>query len=108
LRGQWIPRLRPSAISFDEAYRAERVLRTNLEDRFDAFLSAPIISCRDMEGVINVQHRDPYPHNGTEMELPTTVGEQVVCLLMLSCMESNVGDNSTELAFSVGPWVRGS
>jgi hypothetical protein len=35
-------------------------------------------------GVINVQHRDPHAHNGGEMELLTTVGEQVGCLLELS------------------------
>jgi uroporphyrinogen-III synthase len=38
-------------------------------------------------GVINVQHRAPHPHAGGEMELLTTVGEQVGCLLVLARME---------------------
>ena len=58
------------------------------EDTFEAFLSAPILSRRGVEGVINVQHRDPHPHSGLEMELLTTVGEQVGCLLMLSLLET--------------------
>jgi len=53
------------------------------EDTFEAFLSAPIISRRGIEGVINVQHRNPHPHSGFEMELLTTVGEQIGCLRLL-------------------------
>ncbi len=54
------------------------------EDTYEAFLSAPVISRRGVEGVINVQHRDPHSHTGIEMELLTSVGEQLGCLLMLS------------------------
>ncbi len=38
-------------------------------------------------GVINVQHRDPHPHSGGEMELLTTVGEQVGCLVALASLD---------------------
>jgi hypothetical protein len=34
-----------------------------------------------------VQHRDPHAHTGIEMELLTSVGEQLGCLLMLSQIE---------------------
>jgi signal transduction protein with GAF and PtsI domain len=54
------------------------------EDTYEAFLSAPVLSRRGVEGVINVQHRDPHSHTGIEMELLTSVGEQLGCLLMLS------------------------
>jgi signal transduction protein with GAF and PtsI domain len=56
------------------------------EDTFDAFLSAPVIARNRVVGVINVQHREPHAHSGSEMELLTTVGEQVGCLLVLSRM----------------------
>ena len=36
------------------------------EDTYEAFLSAPVISRRGVEGVINVQHRDPHPHTGRQ------------------------------------------
>jgi signal transduction protein with GAF and PtsI domain len=57
------------------------------EDTYEAFLSAPVLSRRGVEGVINVQHRDPHSHTGIEMELLTSVGEQLGCLLMLSQIE---------------------
>ena len=70
------------------------------EDTYEAFLSAPILSRRGVEGVINVQHRDPHPHSGMEMELLTTVGEQVGCLLMLSRLESKASEPNSELVLS--------
>jgi uroporphyrinogen-III synthase len=68
------------------------------EDTYEAFLSAPIISRRGVEGVINVQHRDPHPHSGMEMELLTTVGEQIGCLLILSRTEPKAGDGDLVLS----------
>src|SRR5580704_1808423 len=73
------------------------------EDTFEAFLSAPVISRRGVEGVINVQHREPHPHTGFEMELLTTVGEQVGCMLMLSRMEAKPTHESSDLVLSSGP-----
>ena len=66
------------------------------EDTYEAFLSAPVISRRGVEGVINVQHRDPHSHTGIEMELLTSVGEQLGCLLMLSRTET-AANESTDL-----------
>src|ERR1700676_1349695 len=73
------------------------------EDTFEAFLSAPVISPSGGEGVINVQHREPHPHTGFEMELLTTVGEQIGCLLMLSRMEAKTAHESSDLVLSSGP-----
>lgn len=56
------------------------------EDTFESFLSAPVIARNRVVGVINVQHRDAHAHGGNEMELLTTVGEQVGCLLLLARM----------------------
>jgi hypothetical protein len=68
------------------------------EDTYEAFLSAPVISRRGIEGVINVQHRNPHPHSGIEMELLTTVGEQIGCLLMLATKA-----DAPDLVLSSGP-----
>jgi signal transduction protein with GAF and PtsI domain len=44
------------------------------EDRFEAFLSVPIL-CRDkLVGVINLQHRDPHAHSQHEIRLVSTIG----------------------------------
>ena len=72
------------------------------EDTYEAFLSAPVISRRGVEGVINVQHRDPHPHSGIEMELLTSVGEQIGCLLMLSRLEENAAGENADLVLSSG------
>jgi signal transduction protein with GAF and PtsI domain len=70
------------------------------EDTYEAFLSAPVISRRGVEGVINVQHRNTHAHTGMEMELLTTVGEQLGCLLMLSRMEAKTGEERANLVLS--------
>jgi len=57
------------------------------EDSYEAFLSAPVIARNRVVGVINVQHRQPHAHTGSEMEMLTTVGEQVGCLLALARLE---------------------
>ena len=54
---------------------------------WSTMLSVPIESGPRLVGVINVQHRSPHQHTGNEMEVLTTVGEQVGCLLVLARME---------------------
>ena len=78
------------------------------EDTFEAFLSAPVISRRGVEGVINVQHREPHSHTGLEMELLTTVGEQLGCLLMLSRAEAKPTDGTADLVASGAERISGS
>ena len=72
------------------------------EDTFEAFLSAPVIARNRVVGVINVQHRAPHQHTGGEMEVLTTVGEQIGCVLVLARMGSAALDSSShvELALS--------
>ena len=71
------------------------------EDTYEAFLSAPVISRRGVEGVINVQHRNVHAHTGMEMELLTTVGELLGSLLTLSRSAGKTAD--ADLVYSVSP-----
>lgn len=82
----WVARERRLLAISREAYHDPRFkLFSELpEDTFEAFLSSPIVSRAGIVGVINVQHREPHAHTGDEMELLTTVGEQVGCLLELA------------------------
>ena len=75
------------------------------EDTFEAFLSAPVIARNRVVGVINVQHRTPHQHTGNEMEVLTTVGEQVGCMLVLARMAPTAVEaaNHVELVLSSGP-----
>ncbi|MBI3279550.1 MAG: GAF domain-containing protein [Acidobacteria bacterium] len=82
----WVARERRLLAISREAYRDTRFkyFADLPEDTYEAFLSAPVIARNRVVGVINVQHRDPHQHTGGELELLTTVGEQVGCLLMLA------------------------
>ncbi|HZU24323.1 MAG TPA: GAF domain-containing protein [Bryobacteraceae bacterium] len=97
----WVARERRLLAISREAYHDPRFkLFSELpEDTFEAFLSAPIVNRRGVAGVINVQHRPAHSHTGGEMELLTTVGEQVGCLLELS----RAADRSAGYVASVLP-----
>jgi uroporphyrinogen-III synthase len=60
------------------------------EDTYEAFLSAPIIARNRVVGVVNVQHRARHQHSGGEMEMITTIGEQIGALLVLARMSPDV------------------
>lgn len=84
----WVARERKLLAISAEAYQDPRFKAFSElpEDSYEAFLSAPVIARNRVVGVINVQHRGPHRHTGAEMELLTTVGEQVGCLLVLARM----------------------
>src|SRR5207253_6134378 len=88
----WVARERRLLAISREAYSDPRFkLFTDLpEDTYEAFLSAPVIVRNRVAGVINVQHREPHSHTGGEMELLTTVGEQVGCLVALATVDPAV------------------
>lgn len=44
------------------------------EDRFEAFLSVPLLSRGKLVGVINVQHKKPHEHTQREIQLLSTIG----------------------------------
>lgn len=85
----WVARERRFVAISREAYLDPRFKHFSdlPEDTYEAFLSAPLIVRNRVAGVINVQHRDTHFHSGGEMELLTTVGEQVGCLLALAATE---------------------
>lgn len=82
----WVARERRLLAISREAYSDTRFkfFKDLPQDTFEAFLSAPVIARNRVVGVINVQHRAPHAHTGSELELLTTVGEQVGCLLLLA------------------------
>jgi uroporphyrinogen-III synthase len=44
------------------------------EDRYEAFLSVPVLSRGKLVGVINLQHRQPHSHTQREIRLISTIG----------------------------------
>lgn len=90
-----------------EAYKDQRFKAFGElpEDSYEAFLSAPVIARNRVVGVINVQHRLPHQHTGSEMEVLTTVGEQIGCVLLLARMSAGMLDQMShvQLVLSSGP-----
>ena len=84
----WVARERRLLAISRDAYKDPRFKKFGEleEDTFEAFLSAPLIARNRVVGVMNVQHRMPHQHTGSEMEVLTTVGEQVGCVLVLARM----------------------
>lgn len=103
----WVARERRLLAISREAYKDPRFKAFGElpEDSFEAFLSAPVIARNRVVGVINVQHRMPHQHNGSEMEVLTTVGEQVGCMLVLTRMPAAALEsaNHVELVLASGP-----
>lgn len=103
----WVARERRLLAISREAYNDPRFKAFGElpEDTFEAFLSAPVIARNRVVGVINVQHRLPHPHTGSEMEVLTTVGEQVGCVLTLARMGVTTIEsaNHVELVLASGP-----
>ena len=82
----WVARERRLLAISREAYNDPRFkfFKELPQDMFEAFLSVPIISQSKVVGVINVQHQAPRIHSGSDMEMLSTLGEQIGCLLVLS------------------------
>ena len=105
----WVARERRMVAISREAFKDPRFkfFGDLPEDTFEAFLSAPVIARNRVVGVINVQHRQPHAHSGNEMEVITTVGEQVGCLLVLALARMTAAAieeaNHADLVLSSGP-----
>lgn len=103
----WVARERRLLAISREAYRDPRFKYFGElpEDTYEAFLSAPVIARNKVVGVINVQHRQSHQHTGGEMEVLTTVGEQVGCALALARMAASAVEsiNHADLVLSFGP-----
>ena len=101
----WVARERRLLAISREAYSDPRFkLFTDLpEDAFEAFLSAPVVVRDRVAGVINVQHREPHFHSGGEMELLTTVGEQIGCLVALAQSDLKALDTAQVLDLVMSP-----
>jgi signal transduction protein with GAF and PtsI domain len=58
------------------------------EDRYEAFLSVPVLCRGKVVGVINVQHREPHSHTESEVRLISTFGFLVGAEIELARLET--------------------
>jgi uroporphyrinogen-III synthase len=101
----WVARERRLLAISREAYHDPRFKYfSNLpEDTYEAFLSAPVIARNRVVGVINVQHRLPHAHSGSELEMLTTVGELVGCALLLARLDDKMLENLSHAELALTP-----
>jgi putative methionine-R-sulfoxide reductase with GAF domain len=67
------------------------------EDRFEAFLSVPLLSRGRLVGVINLQHRDPHRYTDRQIRLISAMGLLVGAEIELARLESENLDLSARL-----------
>ncbi len=84
----WVARERRLVAISSEAYQDPRFkfFRDLPADRYESFLSAPLIARNRVVGVINLQHQLRHAHTGEELETITTLGEQVGALVALATL----------------------
>ena len=58
------------------------------EDRFEAFLSVPVLSRGKLVGVINVQHRHPHDHSRREIQMVSMLGFLVGAEIEMARLET--------------------
>ena len=67
------------------------------EDRFEAFLSVPVLCRGQVVGVINLQHRLPHAHTAGEIKFVSTLGFLMGAEIELARLESQVSSLSDQL-----------
>ncbi|HOK17618.1 MAG TPA: GAF and ANTAR domain-containing protein, partial [Candidatus Paceibacterota bacterium] len=75
----WVARERKTVAISEKAYKDERFkfFNTLPEDKYEAFLSVPIIYKDKILGVINVQHKKPRKYKKNEIALLETIAQAI-------------------------------
>jgi signal transduction protein with GAF and PtsI domain len=95
----WVAEHREPVAVFREAFKDPRFLRFNElpEDRYEAFLSVPLLSRARLVGVMNLQHRDPHVYSPRDIRLLSTIGFLAGAEIELARLESENSDLSQKL-----------
>lgn len=72
----WVAEHREPVVMASRAFEDPRFQTFNElpEDRYEAFLSVPVLSRGKLVGVINLQHREPHEHSRRDVQLISTMG----------------------------------
>ena len=68
------------------------------EDRYEAFLSVPLLCRGRVVGVINLQHRKPHIHSRREIQLVSTIGFLMGAEIEMARLENQNSQLSDQLA----------
>ncbi len=86
----WVAEHREPVVVARHAFEDARFQRFNElpEDRYEAFLSVPVLSRGRLIGVINVQHRRPHEHSEREIRLVSMLGYLVGAEIEMARLET--------------------
>jgi len=73
----WVAKHRKLVAISKGAHKDPRFIGTLPEDKYEAFLSVPILIKNNMVGVINIQHKKPQAYSKRLISLMSTIGRQV-------------------------------
>jgi len=60
------------------------------EDRFEAFLSVPIILRSELIGVLNIHHKKAHAHTESEKQLAQTIAHEIASVISYSQLDLNI------------------
>jgi uroporphyrinogen-III synthase len=95
----WVAQHKKPVTIPTKAYQDSRFQAFNElpEDRFEAFLSVPVMCRERVVGVINVQHRQPHFHSRRDVQLISVIGFLVGAEIELARIEAENWKYSREL-----------
>ena len=95
----WVAEHREPVAVFREAYKDPRFKCFNElpEDRYEAFLSVPLLSRGRLVGVMNLQHREPHVYSSRDIRLLSTIGFLAGAEIEMSRLETANSDLSQRL-----------
>ena len=95
----WVAEHREPVAVFREAFKDPRFQRFNElpEDRYEAFLSVPLLSRGRLVGVMNLQHREPQMYSPRDIGLLSTIGYLAGAEVEMARLETANSDLSQQL-----------
>src|SRR5215475_5583920 len=95
----WVAEHREPVAIAREAFKDSRFQRFHElpEDRYEAFLSVPLLCRGRLVGVMNLQHREPHVHSPRDIRLLSTVGFLAGAEIELARLETQNSDLSKQL-----------
>ena len=95
----WVAQHRELVVVFQEAFKDPRFAQFKElpEDRFEAFLSVPLLSRGRLVGAMNLQHREPHVYSPRDIRLISTVGFLAGAEIEMARLETENSDLSQQL-----------
>jgi signal transduction protein with GAF and PtsI domain len=95
----WVAEHREPVAVFREAYTDPRFQYFNElpEDKYDAFLSVPLLSRGRLVGVMNLQHREPHVYSSRDIRLLATIGFLAGAEIEMARLEEQNSELSQQL-----------